>query len=88
MVSKKSATKGKRKGKGKGSKLAASSGDGWRKSKCSKAVLQSLVDKDLLQSKEIIQWRAATSDAIPYEHAKEIVLFLNTLSSADWDSDL
>jgi hypothetical protein len=35
----------------------------------------SVVDECLLQSKEIIQWRAATGDARPYDGAEEIVIF-------------
>jgi hypothetical protein len=67
--------KGASKGKGKETKPAATSRDGWRKSKCSNADLKALVDEGLLQSQEIIQWCAATEDKRPYEEAEEIVLF-------------
>jgi hypothetical protein len=33
------------------------------------------IDEGLLQSQEIIQWRAATGDRRSYEEADEIVLF-------------
>jgi hypothetical protein len=49
MVGKKGASKRK----GKESKPAATAGDGWRKSKCSKADLNALVYDGLLQSHEI-----------------------------------
>jgi hypothetical protein len=67
--------KGISKGKGKESKPVATTGDGLRKSKCSNADLKALVDEGLLQSQEIIQWRADTRDKWPYEEADEIVLF-------------
>jgi hypothetical protein len=71
MVSKKGATKLKR----KGSKPTVTAGNGWRTSKCSEADLKMLIDECLLQPKEIIQWRPATGDKRPYEKAKEIILF-------------
>jgi hypothetical protein len=71
MAGKKSATKGK----GEESKPATLFGDGWKTSKCSEADLYSLVDQCLLQSNEIIQWRAATGDARTYDGAEEIVIF-------------
>jgi hypothetical protein len=46
MVGKKDASKGK----GKESKPAATTGYGWRKSKCSNVDLKGLVDEGLLQS--------------------------------------
>ncbi|RLM61458.1 hypothetical protein C2845_PM14G10050 [Panicum miliaceum] len=52
--------KGTTKKKGKETKPAVSSDDGWKTSKCSEADLQSLIDECLLRSKEIIQWHAAT----------------------------
>ncbi|RLM86395.1 hypothetical protein C2845_PM04G13810 [Panicum miliaceum] len=54
--------KGSAKPKGKDSKAAATAGDGWRASKCAEADVKALVDENLLQPKEIIQWRAATGD--------------------------
>jgi hypothetical protein len=54
--------KGVSKGKEKESKPATTAGDGWRTSNCSKTDLQTIVDECLLQPKEIIQWRSATSD--------------------------
>jgi hypothetical protein len=70
-VSKKGATKSK----GKDSKPTATTGDGWRTSKCSEADLKKLIDECFLQPKEVIQWYLATSDKRPYERAEEIVLF-------------
>jgi hypothetical protein len=73
MASKKGTTKGK----GKESETASSSCESWKKSKCTQADLQSLVDECLLQSKEIVQWHPATSDVRPYiyEGITEIVIF-------------
>jgi hypothetical protein len=79
MVGKKGASKGK----GKESKPAATTGDGWRISKLSKADLKKMVDECLLQPKEITQWRSATSDKRPYEGDEEIVFF-SIFFSADW----
>jgi hypothetical protein len=50
MVGKKGASKGK----GKETKPAAATGDGWRKSKCSNTNLKALVDEGLLRSQEIV----------------------------------
>jgi hypothetical protein len=48
--------KGASKGKEKESNAAASSDITWRKSKCTEADLQALVDEGLLQSRETVQW--------------------------------
>jgi hypothetical protein len=71
MAGKKSNTKTK----GKDSQPAATTGDGWEKSKCCEAELKRLVDECFLQPKKIIQWRPATSDKRLYEKAEEIILF-------------
>jgi hypothetical protein len=59
----------------KESKDVVPSDESWRKTKCTKANLQSLVDECLLQSREIFQWWSAAGDLRPYERIKEIVLF-------------
>jgi hypothetical protein len=71
MAGKKGATKTK----GKDSQPIATTGDGWRTSKCSEADLKRLVDECFLQPKEVIPWCPATGDKRPYERAEEIVLF-------------
>jgi hypothetical protein len=49
--------------------------DSWKKSTCTEADLQALVDEGLLQPREIVQWRPTERDVRPFEHTKEIVLF-------------
>jgi hypothetical protein len=44
------------KAKGKNSKATTTTGDRWRVSKCFEADLKALVEENLLQPKEIIQW--------------------------------
>jgi len=63
------------KGKGKETKAAEQSREGWGASKCSESTIYTLVDECLLLSQEIVQWRSAESHDRPYEGTKEIVMF-------------
>jgi hypothetical protein len=47
----------------------------WVRSTMTKAKIQALVDRRLLQSKAEVEWRAATGEQFPSEDVKEQVMF-------------
>lgn len=75
MTSRMGGKKADNKGSKKETKEAAPSNDTWKRSKCTEADLQSLVDEGLLQDQSVVQWRPTASESAPYERTKEIVLF-------------
>ena len=64
-----------KKSKHQGSEKEATMADGWKKSKLSESVISSLVSRQLLQSKALIQWQSAEGHERPFEKTSEIVLF-------------
>jgi hypothetical protein len=61
MGGKKAGDKGSK--KEKETKAAALSNNAWKRSKCTKANLQSLVDDGLLQSRDVVEWHPARKHA-------------------------
>jgi hypothetical protein len=55
--------------------MDAGAGNTWRPSKCSERDLLWLVAEGLLQEKDVVQWRPAGKDEIPFEKTGETILF-------------
>ena len=49
--------------------------DGWRKSKLSKSAISSLVGRQLLRPRSVVQWFSAEGHDRPYERVAETVMF-------------
>ena len=62
------------KGKASGAADQVETG-GWRASKCYDFHLLGLVEENLLQPREVVNWRKSLGDSVPHEEPNETVIF-------------
>ena len=48
---------------------------GWRTSECSDFHLLGLVEEDLLQSREVVNWRKSLGESVPRDRPNETIIF-------------